>query len=77
MKPASGCLQDIVRRIFQKEYIIVIFDNISVLANDIRDAYVKFCEVMEICLHYNIQLKISKCHIDVQEVEFFGYLCSY
>ncbi len=78
VKPASGALQDIVRHMFgHLEYVIVIFDNILVLANDLLDAYSKFCDVMDICVHFNVQLKLSKCHVGVTEVEFFGYKCSF
>jgi hypothetical protein len=31
---------------------------------------------MDICVQFNVQLKLSKCHI-VSEVEFFGYKCSH
>lgn len=71
-------VKPIVRYMFgHLEYVIVIFDNILVLANDLEDAYTKFCDIIDICLHFNVQLKISKCHIGVTEVEFFGYKCSF
>jgi hypothetical protein len=67
-----------VRHMFGNlDYVIVIFDNILVLANDLQDSYTKFCNVMDIFVYFNVQLKLSKCHIGVTEVEFFGYKCSF
>jgi hypothetical protein len=73
--PASGLLQQIVQVIFEdfNEWIIVIFDNFLVLANDYRDAYSKFKAVLKRCQEYHIVLKFKKSWIGVDTVTFFGY----
>jgi hypothetical protein len=77
-KPASGALQDIVRRLFGSlDYVIVIFDNLLVLANDTQDLHDKLIIVLDICLKHNVVLGFAKCNIGVPEVEFFGYDCSH
>jgi hypothetical protein len=73
--PASGILQKIVRRIFAdfNDWIIVIFDNFLVLANDFDDAYVKLEKILNVCKLHGIVLKMKKCWIGVEQVTFFGY----
>ena len=57
-------------------WMIVIFDNIFVLANDYNDAFQKLVKVIERCKEKNIVLKLSKSRFGVKQVEFFGYVCS-
>lgn len=73
--PASGILQKIVRRIFADfdDWIIVIFDNFLVLANDFDYAYVKLEKILNVCKLHGIVLKMKKCWIGVEQVTFFGY----
>ena len=58
------------------EWMIVIFDNMLVLANDYDDAFQKLVKVIERCKEKNIILKLSKSRFGVKQVEFFGYVCS-
>jgi hypothetical protein len=77
-KPASGALQDFVRLLFEElEYVIAIFDNLLILANDVKDLENKLYTVLDICLLHNVVLVFKKCNIGVTEVEFFGYVCSH
>jgi hypothetical protein len=77
-KPASGALQEVVRLLFgDLDYVIAIFDNLLVLANDTADLETKLYTVLNICLKHNVVLGFKKCNIGVTEVEFFGYICSH
>jgi hypothetical protein len=77
-KPASGALQDFVRLLFgHLDYVIAIFDNLLVLANNTQDLESKLYTVLNICLVHNVVLGFKKCNIGVTEVEFFGYICSH
>jgi hypothetical protein len=77
-KPASGALQDFVRLLFgELDYVIAIFDNLLVLANDTSDLQNKLYNVLDICLNHNVVLGFKKCNIGVSEVDFFGYICSH
>lgn len=75
--PASGELQKYVDIIFEpiKDFAIVIFDNLLVLAHDYVDAYRKTVMVFDICLKHNLFLKFSKTWLGFSEVKFFGYVC--
>ena len=75
--PASGELQKYMDIIFEsiKEFAIVIFDNLLVLATDYNDAYNKVNIVFDICLKHNLFLKFSKTWLGFPEVKFFGYMC--
>ena len=74
--PASGHLMAVMFEIFQEydEWLIVIFDNILVLAHDYHDAYEKLRVVLLKCKERNIYLKLSKCKFGIKEASFFGYL---
>jgi hypothetical protein len=76
--PASLILMSVVYDVFvdYMEWMIVIFDNILVLANDYNDAFQKLVKVIERCKEKNIVLKLSKSRFGVKQVEFFGYVCS-
>jgi len=75
--PASGELQKYVDLIFEpiKDFAIVIFDNLLVLAHDYADAYKKVEIVFDLCLKHNLFLKFSKTWLGFSEVKFFGYIC--
>ena len=73
--PASGVLQHLVRDIFAdfEDWIVVIFDNFLILADDHLDALEKFKKVLERCEEKGIVLKMKKSWIGTEEVTFFGY----
>jgi hypothetical protein len=51
---------------------IIIMDGILIGATDYDDAY-KLEHVIDRCLEKNVYLRFSKCHLAVEEVEFWGY----
>ena len=63
--PASGNLQSIVRRVFAdfEDWIIVIFGNLLVLANDYTDAAAKLKQVLIRCRDNGLVLKTKKSWI--------------
>ena len=75
--PASGHLQKVISSIFSdfEEWIIVIFDNLLVLATDYQDAYRKAEMILDRCIERNVYLKFSKTWLGFQQVNFFGYVC--
>ena len=77
VSPASGVLMMVMSEIFSDytEWMIVIFDNMLILANDYNDAYTKLELVLIRCKEYNVVLKLSKSKFGYSSVEFFGYLC--
>jgi hypothetical protein len=77
--PASGILQRLVRDIFADfdDWMVVIFDNFLVLADDYADAYTKLERVLDRCAEYGIVLKAKKSWIGVNEANFFGYVVSH
>ena len=56
------------------DFMIVIFDNLLVLATDYSDAFSKFQLVVTRCREYNIVLKFSKSYLGFSEARFFGYV---
>jgi hypothetical protein len=78
VSPASLILMAIMGEVFADyyEWMIVIFDNILVLAHDYNDAFAKLVKVITRCKERNIVLKLSKSRFGVKTVEFFGYVCS-
>ena len=77
--PASGILQKFVYEVFAdfEDWIIVIFDNFLVLANDYKDGFEKLSLVLARCRDKNLVLKFTKSWIGFDSVEFFGYKCSF
>jgi hypothetical protein len=75
--PGSFILQETVREIFGKhdEWMIVIFDNLLILAHSPTDAYEKFHIFLQTCIEHNVILKMSKTLIGYDTVTFFGYKC--
>ena len=77
--PASGILQQTMETVFAgfEEWMIVLFDNLLILANDYQDGYDKLAKVLQRCIDRNVILKFSKTWLGFEQVEFFGYLCSH
>ena len=76
--PASIILQDVIRNIFSdfSDWLIFIFDNLLILANDEEDALRKLEIILDKCIERNIFLKFSKSWFGFNKVKFFGYVCS-
>jgi RNase H-like domain found in reverse transcriptase/Reverse transcriptase (RNA-dependent DNA polymerase)/Chromo (CHRromatin Organisation MOdifier) domain len=77
--PASGVLQSIVSTIFADfdDWIIVIYDNFLICANDYEDAADKLEKVLARCQEYGLVLKMKKSWIGTDTVNFFGYEISH
>ena len=73
--PASGILQKAMDDVFKdfKEWMIVIFDNLLVLARDFQDLYEKMVKVIDRCHERHVILKMEKSWIGVRTASFFGY----
>ena len=73
--PASFILQQVMDTVFSdfKDWMVVIFDNILILAHDYRDAFEKLKLCVARCYEYNVILKLKKSWFGVTEVTFFGY----
>ena len=73
--PASGILQKVMDEVFAdyKEWMIVIFDNLLVLATDFQDLYHKLLKVIDRCHERHVILKMEKSWIGVKSATFFGY----
>ena len=57
------------------EWMIVIWDNMLVCAEDCADAFQKLVKVIRKCKERNVFLKLSKSSFGITRVEFFGYAC--
>ena len=70
--PASGILQSIVRRVFAdfEDWIIVIFDNFSMLASDYTDVTMKLQKVLTSCRDNGLVLKMKKSWIGTTNVTY-------
>lgn len=77
--PASGILQQTMEAVFAgfEDWMIVLFDNLLILATDYQDGYDKLAKVLQRCIDRNVILKFSKTWLGFEEVEFFGYMCSH
>ena len=77
---ASEHLQRIMTQIFedfiQQQWLLVIFDNIVVVAMDVDDLLAKSKLFFERCKTYNLFLKFKKCTFGFPEINFFGYRVS-
>ena len=77
---ASEHLQRIMSQIFeafiQEEWLLVIFDNIVIVAEDSDDLIEKTAKFLQRCHDYNLFLKFTKCTWGFQEIDFFGYRVS-
>ena len=72
---ASIILQERVKSIFADfdEWMIVLFDNILIMANTYEEMFARLKLVIERCVERHVMLKISKCFFGVTKVNFFGY----
>jgi hypothetical protein len=70
-------MQSTVQVIFEDfdEWIIAIYDNILVLAEDFNDAFDKLKKVVDRCRKYNVFLKMAKTWLGFPSCEFFGFKC--
>lgn len=77
--PGSLILQEVVRKIFGDldEWMIIIFDNLLILAKDPGDAVKKFEIFLDRCIEWNLCMKMSKTWVGFKEVNFFGYKCTH
>ena len=78
VSPASLILMKIMMEIFHDymDWLIVIHDNILLLATDYQDAYQKLVLIIRRCKERNLYLKLSKSRFGIRTVDFFGYVCS-
>ena len=79
VSPGSGHLQSMMMKMFGdfKDWSIVIFDNILLLAHDEKDAADKLTKFLERAREHNVFLKPSKTWVGFPSVKFFGYVVSY
>ena len=56
-----------------KDWMIVIVDNMLVLATDYQDLYEKLVKVIDRCHERHVILKMEKSWIGVRSASFFGY----
>jgi hypothetical protein len=74
VSPLSAVLQRIVTTIFHDyDWMIVIYDNFLICADNFRDAYDKLVLVLARCREYNLCLKMAKSYFGFSKVTFFGY----
>lgn len=73
--PASLILHDTMKTMFSdfEEWLIVIFDNILILAQDFQDAFEKTKLVFLRCKQRNVFLKLEKSRFGDDTAKFFGY----
>ena len=78
ISPAMGVLQIAVRTMFQdyESWMIVIFDNLLLLAHNQEDACKKLKLFLERCEQHNVILKMAKSWFGFPSVKFFGYKIS-
>jgi len=78
---ATSELQKVVTIIFKscidEGWIIVIYDNILVLAQTHQDLYQKLEIVFDLCIQRNLVLKFGKTFIGYTKANFFGYEVSH
>ena len=76
VRTAPQEFQRVMRTIFEpiKDFTIVIWDNILVLANSLDEVCDRLLKVLNICKDFNVILEMSKTQIGFMEAEFFGYL---
>ena len=73
--PASFILQEQMERVFAGlDWVIVIFDNLLVLALNYQDLRDKCEQLFDRCLEYNLYLKFGKAWLGFPEQNFFGYV---
>ena len=57
------------------EWAIVIFDNILICASGYDELYERMDIALDLCIKYNVTLKMGKTWLGFPEVKFFGYVC--
>ena len=74
MRSGPQEFQMIMRAIFDpiKEYSIVKWNNIPVLANILKDVRDRLVKMLEICKQFKVILKMSKTQIGCTSAEFLG-----
>ena len=75
---ASFRFQQVMITIFEDflEWMIVIIDNLLILAHDYADLYNKIVLVVRRCIKHNVFLKFEKSFLGVKSVKFFGFECT-
>jgi hypothetical protein len=58
------------------DWMIVIIDNLLILAHDYHDLYDKVVLVVRRCIKDNVFLKFEKSFLGVKSVKFFGFECT-
>ena len=73
--PASGALQKVMESVFEdfKDWMIIVFDNLLILAKDFGDLYQKVEKVFQRCDERHVLLKMEKSWLGVRTAHFFGY----
>ena len=73
--PSQGVLMTFMKEAFieYENWMIVLYDNILVLANTFDEAYEKLVLVLQKALEFNIILKMEKTWLGYRTVKFFGY----
>jgi hypothetical protein len=75
--PAQQILQQAMVDIFESlgDWILVIFDNILILADTEQQAVDRFELFLKRCEEFNVILKFEETWIGFEKVKFFGYIC--
>ena len=76
---ASHVLQKWMDIIFKdcQHWIVVIWDNLLIMAHSYDELHDRLNEFLDICIKHNLRLKLTKTWFGQEEVDFFGYNCSY
>lgn len=76
VRSAPQEFQRLMRHAFStmEDCAIVIWDNVLILCDDLADLKQKFIQVLNLCKHFNIILKMAKSEIGFKQAAFFGYL---
>ena len=69
-------LQQSMSKIFKDcEWAIVIFDNILIFTTGYDELYERIDIALDLCIKFNVTLKMGKTWLGFPEVKFFGYMC--
>jgi hypothetical protein len=76
--PATAILQNVVMTVFKscQHFMLIIYDNFLVCGTDHKNAMDNFKTMIAQAAKCNVRLKLKKCRLGVEEVQFFGYKCS-
>ena len=77
--PAQGILMAVMKEIFEdfEEWMIVIFDNMLILAHDYDDAFNKLELVLNRAYERGLVLKMAKSWFGYTKANIFGYEVEY